>query len=72
MKIRLDQGALFRELGLLQGIIEKKGTIPILSNVLIEALEEGRLNIVATDLEVGFRSSIEAEVAATAATAWPS
>ena len=63
MKIRLDQGALFRELGLLQGIIEKKGTIPILSNVLIEALEEGRLNIVATDLEVGFRSSIEAEVA---------
>ncbi len=62
MKIRLDQGALLRELAMLQGIIEKKGTIPILSNVLLTAVEDGRLNILATDLEVGFRSSVEAEV----------
>lgn len=69
MKIRLDQGALLRELSLLQGIIEKKGTIPILSNVLLTALEDGRLNILATDLEVGFRSSVEADVAQPGSTA---
>ncbi len=69
MKIRLDQGALLRELAMLQGIIERKGTIPILSNVLINALEDGRLNILATDLEVGFRSSVEAEVQTPGSTA---
>jgi DNA polymerase III subunit beta len=69
MKITLEQGALLRELSMLQGIIEKKGTIPILSNVLLTATEDGRLNILATDLEVGFRSSVEAEVKQPGATA---
>ncbi len=69
MKIRLEQGALLRELAMLQGIIEKKGTIPILSNVLLTATEDGRLNILATDLEVGFRSSVEAEVKTPGSTA---
>lgn len=62
MKIKVDQGILLRELALLQGIIEKKATIPIISNVLMTATEEGRLVLQATDLEVGFRSSIEAAV----------
>lgn len=69
MKIRLDQGALLRELAMLQGIIEKKGTIPILSNVLLTAVEGGRLSILATDLEVGFRSTIEAEIVEPGSTA---
>lgn len=62
MKITVDQGTLLRELSLLQGIIERKATLPILANVLLSAQENGRLSIVATDLEIGFRSSVEATV----------
>lgn len=64
MKIVMEQGTLLRELSLIQGIIEKKTTIPILANVLLTALEDGTLSITATDLEVGFRSSIKATVTA--------
>lgn len=69
MKITLDQGVLLRELAMIQGIIEKKATIPILSNVLLTAVEDGRLAIQATDLEVGFRSTVEATVKKPGATA---
>jgi len=69
MKISLDQGVLLRELNLIQGIIEKKATIPILSNVLLTAQDDGRLALQATDLEVGFRSSVEATVKKAGATA---
>jgi DNA polymerase-3 subunit beta len=62
MKIVIEQGTLLRELSLIQGIIEKKTTIPILANVLLTATEQGTLTITATDLEVGFRSSIDATV----------
>ncbi|RMG48711.1 MAG: DNA polymerase III subunit beta [Acidobacteria bacterium] len=62
MKITIDQGALLAELNLLQGIIEKKATLPILSNVLLTAEEGGRLRLAATDLEIGFRSAVPATV----------
>jgi DNA polymerase-3 subunit beta len=62
MKITVDQGTLLRELSLLQGIIERKATLPILANVLLTAREDGRLAIAATDLEIGFRSTVEATV----------
>jgi len=62
MKITLDQGTLLRELSLLQGIIERKATLPILANVLLSATDDGRLAITATDLEIGFRSSVPATV----------
>ncbi|MCK5782897.1 MAG: DNA polymerase III subunit beta [Desulfobacterales bacterium] len=44
-----------------QGIIEKKHTIPILANVLIEA-KNNEITITATDLEVGLKSKYEAKV----------
>jgi DNA polymerase-3 subunit beta len=53
---------LLRELQLFQGIVERKNTIPILANVLIEA-EGNRVRMAATDLEVGLRSECEASVA---------
>ncbi len=62
MKIVLDQGALLSELTLLQGVIEKKSTVPILSCVLLNATEDGRLHVSGTDLDVGFRSSVAATV----------
>ena len=52
---------LFQELQMIQGIVEKKSTIPILSNILIEARKD-RLEFQATDMEVGIRTSCEAKV----------
>ena len=63
MELSVRKTALLRELQLFQGIIERKNTIPILANVLVEA-EEGaeEIRLVATDLEVGLRSCCAAVV----------
>ena len=63
MELSVRKTALLRELKLFQGIIERKNTIPILANVLVEA-EEGaeEIRLVATDLEVGLRSCCAAVV----------
>src|SRR5258705_4549486 len=53
---------LLRELEVMQGIVEKKSTIPILSNIIIDA-QKDRLELLATDLEVGIRTTCEAKVA---------
>ena len=52
---------LLRELQLFQGIVERKNTIPILANVLLEASGE-QVRFLATDLEVGLRSRCAATV----------
>lgn len=44
-----------------QSIVERRNTMPILANVLVEA-NKGTLRITATDLEVGVRGSLDAEV----------
>lgn len=62
MKIQVEQAAFVRELSLIQGIIERKSTIPVLANVLLTATEDGSLSFRATDLEVGFRSLVPAKV----------
>ncbi|MGE0592080.1 MAG: DNA polymerase III subunit beta [Vicinamibacterales bacterium] len=53
---------LLRELQLFQGIVERKNTIPILANVLIEAKGD-QMRMLATDLEVALRSHCAASVA---------
>ncbi len=53
---------LLRELQLFQGIVERKNTIPILANVLLEATTD-EVRLLATDLEVGLRSRCAAAVA---------
>ncbi len=50
-----------RELSLSQGVVEKRTTIPILSNVLIEARGD-RVHLTATDLELGVRAACPATV----------
>ena len=62
MEFSVRQSDLLRELQLFQGIVERKNTIPILANVLLEAGGDGRLQLLATDLEVGLRSRCEADV----------
>jgi DNA polymerase III subunit beta len=61
MELVVRKTDLLRELQLFQGIVERKNTIPILANVLIEADGE-RVKLLATDLEVGLRSTCAASV----------
>ena len=61
MELTVSKADLARELGLSQGVIEKRTTIPILSNVLLEASGD-RLTLTATDLELGIRSECPARV----------
>ena len=61
MELVVRKTDLLRELQLFQGIVERKNTIPILANVLIEATD-GEVKMLATDLEVGLRSRCDATV----------
>jgi DNA polymerase-3 subunit beta len=62
MELVVRKTDLLRELQLFQGIVERKNTIPILANVLIEAAGD-EVKLLATDLEVGLRSKCAASVA---------
>jgi DNA polymerase-3 subunit beta len=62
MEFTVSKADLVRELNLSQGVVEKKTTIPILSNVLVEATTD-RVFFTATDLELGIRCSCPARVA---------
>ena len=61
MEFTVSKTDLVRELNLSQGVVEKKTTIPILSNVLLEAFAD-RITLTATDLELGIRCSCPAKV----------
>ncbi len=61
MKLRMGRVELLTGLQRVQGVVEKRNTMPILSNILIEAKQEG-VEIVATDLEVGMRGLYKATV----------
>jgi DNA polymerase-3 subunit beta len=63
MKFTVKRNSLLNELNLVQGVIEKKSTIPILSNILLETSGE-HLAITATDLDVTIRCGCPASVAA--------
>ncbi|MFT5442905.1 MAG: DNA polymerase-3 subunit beta [Myxococcota bacterium] len=66
MKLSINKGELLTGLSRLQGIVEKRNSMPILANVLISATVKGKepeqLQLAATDLEVGIQSSHEAKV----------
>jgi len=62
MELVVRKNDLLRELQLFQGIVERKNTIPILANVLMEAKGD-QVSFLATDLEVGLRSKCNASVA---------
>src|ERR1051325_8676022 len=62
MRFSLSKTILLRELNLLQGVVEKKNTIPILSNVLIETFGESLISLVATDLDVSLQTECAADV----------
>src|ERR1700732_5593798 len=61
MEFSVSKSALLNERRTTEGVVERKTTIPILSNLLVEA-KGNRLNITATDLELSIRTSCEAKV----------
>ena len=62
MEIRLKRSEFLSELGPMQGIVERRTTIPVLSHILLRA-EDDRLAMAATDLDVSLTSWVDAEVA---------
>jgi len=61
MEFSVTKSALLNELSMTQGVVERKTTIPILSNLLVEA-RGSQLTITATDLELSIRTCCEAKV----------
>ncbi len=61
MELTVSKADLQKELQLCQGVVEKRSTIPILSNVLLRAAE-GKLDLAATDLDVTLQTSCAATV----------
>src|SRR5712671_4131656 len=61
MEITVSKSDLLRELTAAQSVVERKTTIPILSNFLFEAADD-RLTITATDLDQSMRTSCAARV----------
>jgi len=61
MEFKIDQGELSKKLSLVQGIVECKGTMPVLSHVLIKC-DGGRSGIAASDLAITVAEPLEAVV----------
>src|SRR3569832_291448 len=61
MEITLNKSDLLKELTATQGVVERKTTIPILSNFLFEAADD-KLTITATDLDLSLRTSCDVKV----------
>jgi DNA polymerase-3 subunit beta len=61
MKLRISRDELLTGLQRVQGVVEKRNTMPILSNILLEAKADG-VDIIATDLEIGMRGLYKAMV----------
>jgi len=61
MEITVSKGELLRELTATQGVVERKTTIPVLSQLLLTARGD-KLHLAATDLDVSLTSWAEADV----------
>src|SRR5215813_861991 len=64
MQFSINKAAIAKEMNLLQGVVEKKNTIPILSNVAIEATGASAITMLATDLDVSLQTECTADVSA--------
>ena len=61
MKLTIERAALLRSLAHVQSVVERRNTIPILSNVLME-VGSGRLGLTATDMDLTIHEETEAAV----------
>ncbi|MEO0392448.1 MAG: DNA polymerase III subunit beta [Pseudomonadota bacterium] len=70
MKLTIERAVLFRALGHVQNVVERRNTIPILSNVLMRA-DDGKLSFTATDMDLEMVEAVEATVEREGATTAP-
>jgi len=61
MKLVIERAALLKSLGHVQSVVEKRNTIPILSNVLLDATD-GKLALTATDMDLTVAETVPADV----------
>ncbi len=70
MKFSIGRSSLLKELSFVQGVVDRKNTIPILSNLVVDA-REGHVHFKATDLDVTVSTSCPAEVSEDGAACLP-
>ena len=70
MKVTIERSVLLKALGHVHRIVERRNTIPILANVLIEAAD-GKLSLKSTDLDLEASEQVAADVAQNGATTVP-
>lgn len=70
MKIVIERAALLRSLGHIQSVVERRNTIPILSNVLLKA-ENGELTLTATDMDLEVNETVAADIVVAGETTAP-
>jgi DNA polymerase-3 subunit beta len=68
MKATIERATLLKSLSHVQSVVERRNTIPILSNVLLDAREDGSLRLMATDLDLQVDETVPANVASAGAT----
>jgi len=61
MKLTIDRAMLIKPLGHVQSVVERRNTIPVLSNVVLKA-EDGQLALTATDMDMDIVESVAAAV----------
>ncbi len=61
MKLRIERETLLKGVGRTLGVVDRRGTMPILSHFLMDA-KDSQITVAATDLEVSFRGVYAAEV----------
>lgn len=70
MKLVIERAALLRSLNHVQSVVERRNTIPILSNVLMKA-EDGMLSLTTTDMDLEINEAVAANVITPGATTAP-
>jgi len=70
MKFSVSKDKMLEGLSIVQNVVSTRTTLPILSNVLLQA-SDGEIRLTTTDLDVGVRGSVEAQVERTGATTLP-
>jgi DNA polymerase-3 subunit beta len=68
MKATIERAVLLKSLSHVQSVVERRNTIPILSNVLMDAREDGSIRLMATDLDLQVDESVPATVTQAGAT----
>ena len=70
MKLVIERAVLLKALGPMQSVVERRGTIPVLANVKLEA-KKGGLNLTATDMDIAIVGQVKAEIEQEGATTVP-